>query len=256
MRGMPAPRTPRRTILITGASSGLGAGMARAWAARGRDLALCARRVDRLEALRDELLAAHPGTRVVVHPLDVTDGDQVAAVVHRAEADLGSLDRVVVNAGVGGGRPVGTGGAAANRAVVETNATAALAQCEAALEVFRRRGTGHLVVVSSFAAFRGLGGSATAYAASKAFVAVLAEGIRVDTHGTGIAVTTVHPGYVASEMTAGSRPPFLVDTATGVRAILRAVEAERAEAVVPAWPWVPLRPVFAHLPRAVLRRLG
>lgn len=245
----------RQTILITGASSGLGAGMARAWAARGRDLALCARRVDRLEALRAEIAARHPRVRVVVAGLDVTDAARVPEVVRAAERELGSLDRVVVNAGTGGGAPVGTGRAEDNRRVLETNLTAALTQCEAAMEVFRRRGAGHLVVVSSFAAFRGLGGGATAYAASKAGLAALAEGIRVDVSGTPIAVTTVHPGYVESEMTAGSRPPFLVDTATGVRAVVRAVEREQAVAVVPRWPWVPLRPVFARLPVPVLARL-
>lgn len=70
----------RKNTLITGASSGLGAGMARHLAASGHDLALTARRVDRLEALRAELLAAHPGIRVVVHALDVNDHDAVFRV--------------------------------------------------------------------------------------------------------------------------------------------------------------------------------
>ncbi|MGZ5409704.1 MAG: SDR family NAD(P)-dependent oxidoreductase, partial [Aeromicrobium sp.] len=71
----------RTNILITGASSGLGAGMARLFAAKGHNLALTARRVDRLDALRDELIAANPGIEVVVHALDVNDHDQVFAVV-------------------------------------------------------------------------------------------------------------------------------------------------------------------------------
>lgn len=229
--------------------------MAREWAARGRDLVLAARRVDRLEALRAELAGRHPGVRVVVAELDVTDPDRVFAVVRQAERELGSLDRVVVNAGLGGGGPVGTGQWADNRRLAETNFVAALAQCEAAMEVFRRRGEGHLVVISSFAAFRGLGGSATTYAATKAGLSVLAEGIRVDVLGTPIAVTTVHPGYVESEMIGDSRPPFLVDTPTGVRAIVAAVEREQAVAVVPRFPWVPLRPVFERLPLRVLGRL-
>lgn len=245
----------RRTILITGASSGLGAGMARAWAARGRDLVLAARRVDRLNALCAELTERHPKVRVVVAELDVTDPERVFAVVRQAERQLGSLDRVVVNAGVGGGAPVGTGRSADNLRVAQTNFVAALAQCEAAMEVFRRRGEGHLVVMSSFAAFRGLGGRATTYAATKAGVTALAEGIRVDVSGTLIAVTAVHPGYVESEITAGSRLPFLVDTAKGVRAIIAAVEREQAVAVVPRLPWAPLRPVFERLPVRVLRRL-
>ncbi|WP_447644288.1 SDR family NAD(P)-dependent oxidoreductase [Nocardioides zeae] len=94
-----------KTILITGASSGLGAEMARQFAALGHDLALCARRLDRLESLRDEIVAAHPGRRVEVRELDVTDDDAVAAVVADLAATFGHLDRVVVNAGLGKGRP-------------------------------------------------------------------------------------------------------------------------------------------------------
>ena len=98
-----------KTILITGASSGLGAEMARQFADRGHDLALCARRLDRLEELRAEILAAHPGRRVDVRALDVTDDDQVFAVFRAfrddAAADGRTIDRVVVNAGPRQGRP-------------------------------------------------------------------------------------------------------------------------------------------------------
>src|SRR4051812_28257838 len=99
----------RKTILITGASSGLGEGMAREFAARGRDLALCARRADRLETLKRELLSRHQGIRVSIKALDVTDHESVFAVFREVAAELGGLDRVVVNAGVGKGQPIGSG---------------------------------------------------------------------------------------------------------------------------------------------------
>src|SRR4051812_1614140 len=100
----PMPRhspMPRRNILITGASSGLGAGMAREFAARGRNLALCARRTDRLEILKAELLAAHPGITVSLRALDVNDHAQVFEVFREFAVEFGSLDRVIVNAGMG-----------------------------------------------------------------------------------------------------------------------------------------------------------
>src|SRR5687767_4140148 len=104
------PAGPRRppdwaamTTLITGASSGLGAEMARQLADRDEDLALCARRTDRLEELRSELLADRPGLRVEVRALDVDDHDAVFAVVRDFASSLGRLDRVVVNAGIGRG---------------------------------------------------------------------------------------------------------------------------------------------------------
>ena len=85
--------TDRKTILITGASSGLGEGMARRWAAQGKNLALCARRLDRLEELRAELLAANPSITVAVRELDVADGDAVERV-------FGELDAASFQAGI------------------------------------------------------------------------------------------------------------------------------------------------------------
>ncbi len=105
----------RKTILITGASSGLGAEMARQFAARGHDLALAARRTDRLEQLKAEIVAAHPEVRVEVRALDVDDHDAVFEVFRAFRTDFGSIDRVVVNAGLGKGAPLGTGRFDANR---------------------------------------------------------------------------------------------------------------------------------------------
>ena len=85
----------RKNILITGASTGLGEGMAREWAAKGCNLALCARRADKLQALQRELQQAHPDIRVLVRGLDVCDYDQVFAVFRGFREELGSLDRVV-----------------------------------------------------------------------------------------------------------------------------------------------------------------
>src|SRR5687768_3877111 len=191
----------RKNVLITGASSGLGAGMARILAAKGHNFALTARRVDRLEALKAEIEAAHPDAQVVVHALDVNDHDQVFAVFKQSIRELGGLDRVIVNAGLGKGGRVGTGKFHANKETMETNFVAALAQCEAAMEHFYERKAGHLVVISSMSAMRGMPGSITAYAATKAGLAHLAEGIRSDLinrKGHDIKVTTLDPGDIAA----------------------------------------------------------
>ncbi|WP_331743820.1 SDR family oxidoreductase (plasmid) [Streptomyces sp. NBC_01136] len=243
--------TVRQNILITGASSGLGEGMARAFAARGRDLALCARRTERLYQLREELLAARPGITVTVRELDVNDHDQVFEVFHAFRADLGHLDRVIVNAGLGKGQPIGTGRFDANLATAQTNFTAALAQCEAAMEIFRTQRTGHLVVVSSMSAMRGLPRNLTTYAATKAGVSALAEGIRAEMTATRtpIAVTTIHPGYIATDLSTGAaKTPLMTSAEKGVRAMVKAIEREGADAKVPAWPWVPVGFLMRHLP--------
>ena len=96
----------------------------------------------------------------------------------------------------------------------------------------------------------------TTYAATKSGVAALAEGIRSDVYDTPIAVTTLFPGFIASEMTAKARKtPFLVDTETGCRAMVAAMEREPAEATVPAWPWRPIGLASRLLPLRVVRRL-
>ncbi|TAM87556.1 MAG: SDR family oxidoreductase [Jatrophihabitans sp.] len=247
----------RQRILITGASSGLGAQMARQWGASGRDLALCARRLDRLTALRDELGLANPAARVEVRALDVTDFEAVLRTFAELDETLGGLDRVVVNAGLGKGAPIGTGRFAANRETIETNVLGALAQCEAAMQLFRARGRGHLVVISSMSARRGMPGSMTAYAASKAAVASLAEGLRAELIGTPIKVTTLFPGYIRSEMheKAAGRTPLMSGTEAGVRAMIRAIEREVAASAVPPWPWKALTPVLRYAPLRLVRRL-
>ena len=248
------PRTVRQRILITGASSGLGEGMARRFAAMGRDLALAARRTDRLEALRAELVAAHPGVRVEVAALDVDDPEAVATVLPELAGRLGGVDRVVVNAGIGKGASVGTGGARVNRAVLVTDALGAHATCEAAMELFRAQGRGHLVLISSVASIRGMRQTRTAYGASKAALNALGEGIRSDVHGSGIVVSTILPGYIATDINVGRRGPFTVDLDTGVRALVAAVEKEPVRAFVPAWPWAAIAAVLRLAPLRVIRR--
>ena len=246
----------RRNILITGASSGLGEGMARIFATRGHNLALCARRSERLEKLKAELEGEHLDITVAVRSLDVNDHPQVFDVFYALRDELGGLDRIVVNAGGGKGAPVGSGRFSVNAETAQTNFVGALAQCEAAMEIFRAAGAGHLVVVASIQAVRGFPGAMATYAASKAGVAALAEGIRCDVVGTPIKVTTLLPGYIRSEMTAGVRgAPFMVDNDTGSRALVEAIEKEVATAAVPPWPWRLVGPVLKVLPRSVVRRM-
>jgi short-subunit dehydrogenase len=247
--------THRQRILITGASAGLGRGMALEFAARGRDLALCARRMDRLTDLRAQIAAEFPSVRVAVRALDVTEFDRVAPTFRELSDELGGLDRVIVNAGIGRGAPVGTGGFADNWATVNTNFVAALAQCEAAIELFKRGQGGHLVTISSIAAIRGLPRAQTVYAATKAGLSSLTEGIRADTWGSNIRVSAILPGYIETEILSGSRRrPFMVDAATGCRAIVRAIERERPTACVPGWPWAPIAMLMRHVPLGLLLR--
>ena len=239
----------RRRILITGASSGLGAGMARAFAARGRDLALCARRIDRLNDLKTELSQRYPAITVAVAELDVDDHEAVPRVFAALAGELGGLDRVIVNAGVGKGAPLGTGKLWANKATIETNLVSALVQIETALEMFRKQGSGHLVLISSVLGNKGVAGAKAAYAASKAGVSSLGESLRAEYASGPITITVIEPGYIESEMTARTAKTMLmVDNDTGVAKMVGAIEREKGRAIVPGWPWLPLVVMLKVLP--------
>lgn len=257
----PASGIPARTVVITGASAGLGAEMARQLAAQGYDLALCARRRERLEALRTEILAAHPGRTVLVAAMDVNEPDRVFEVFRGFRDDFAAagqrVDRVVVNAGLGKGAPLGIGRYDANRETAMTNFVGALTQTEAAMEIFRAQDSGHLVMISSMSAMRGLPRSMTTYAATKAGVAHLAEGLRNELYGKPIKVSVLYPGYIASEMNeqVADRAPMMVSTEKGVRAMVEAIEKEKASACVPPLPWAPMSVVMKHAPLGIFKKL-
>lgn len=248
-----------KTILITGASSGLGAEMARQFAAKGYNLALCARRVERLEELKRDIQASSPSVKVALKALDVTDSDAVFRVFAAFKEEFKQIDRVIVNAGMGKGGSLGTGLFKHNKATLETNLVAALAQCEAALEIFRAQQSGHLVTISSMSALRGMPRAMTAYAASKAGLVNLTEGIRADLmrSKSPIKVSCIMPGFIRSELNEKVKnTPFMVDTVPGVQAMVKAIEKEKAQSYVPSWPWTIMAFLIKRLPLNVVMKLG
>lgn len=245
------------TIIITGASAGLGAEMARQFAALGYDLGLCARRTEKMEALRSEITAAHPDRRVVLKALDVTDDEAVFRVFEEITAEFGTVERVIVNAGLGKGAALGKGRYDANRQTAMTNFVGALAQSEAAMGIFRAQGRGHLVMISSMSALRGMRKAMTVYAATKAGVAAIAEGLRSE-NVPGLDVSVIYPGYIRSEMNehVAQKTRFMVDTEVGVRSMVAAIEKRKVKAYVPAWPWVPIGFAMKRLPLSLVRKLS
>ncbi|SPM30907.1 NADP-dependent 3-hydroxy acid dehydrogenase YdfG [Mycobacterium terramassiliense] len=231
--------------------------MARSFAAKGRDLGLCARRTERLDELKAELTQRYPGIKVAVAALDVNDHEQVPKVFAELNDELGGIDRVVVNAGIGKGAKLGSGKLWANKATIETNLVAALVQIEAALEMFAKSppqaggapSSGHLVLISSVLGNKGVPGVKAAYCASKAGLTSLGESLRAEYPSGPIKVSVIEPGYIESEMTAKSSSTMLmVDNETGVKALVAAIEREPGRAVVPWWPWAPLVQLLRVLP--------
>ena len=247
----------RQNILITGASSGLGYTMAKQYAQQGKNLALCARRTERLEELKAEITGINPDVQVSIRELDVNDHDQVFEVFKAFIEDLGHIDRVIVNAGMGKGASLGTGYFYANKQTAITNFVSAIAQCEAAMEHFRERNAGHLVMISSVSAVRGCRRALNVYAATKAAVSSLTEGLRVELLGSPIKATTIHPGFIRSEINEKvKKAPFMVDTETGCRAILKAIDKEGGNYYVPGWPWAFLARIMKLGPLSLVAKLS
>ena len=246
----------RKNVLITGASSGLGEGMARAFAAKGCNLALCARRVENLEAIKSDLEAKYPDVQVLIKALDVCDYEQVFTVFNAFRDELGSLDRVIVNAGMGKGASMGTGYFHANLRTAQTNFTGALAQCEAAMTIFREQNAGHLVTISSMSALRGMPRAINIYAATKAGLRTMTEGLRADVIGTPIKVSCILPGFILTPINEDlKKAPMRVDLETGCKALVKAIEKEPGEAKVPGWPWVPMGWLMKVLPLSVVAKM-
>ncbi len=228
-----------RRTLITGASSGLGAGLAQALARRGDRLVLFARRADRLEAVAQRAQANHPHKlRPLVFPLDVTDTEAVERAVREAQAQLGGIDLLILNAGIGDAQRVERfdfEDAHRLARMLEVNLVSTLYLLGAVLPGMRARRRGHIVGVSSLAAYRGLPGS-WVYSASKAGLSTLLEGLRIDLRPYGIAVTTISPGFVRTAITERNRfpMPFLMDLEPAVRIMCRGIERRAREV---RFPW-------------------
>lgn len=247
----------RKNILITGASSGLGHGMAVEFAKQGCNLALCARRVERLEELKEQLEGINPNIKVFIRSLDVNDHDAVFSVFKAFRDDMGTLDRVIVNAGMGKGASIGTGYFHANKQTAVTNFVSAVAQCEAAMDIFREQNAGHMVTISSISAVRGFRRAMTVYAATKAAITSLSEGIRIDVRNTPIKVTCIHPGFIRSEINDKvEKVPFIVDTETGCKAMVKAINKEKANSYVPTWPWAWLHWILRIAPQSWIAKMS
>lgn len=247
----------RQTILITGASSGLGRGMAIEYAKQGKHLALCARRLGNLELLKTSIEADYPDAKVSIKSLDVNDHEAVFRVFHEFKAEFGQLDRVIINAGMGKGASLGKGFSHANVATAQTNFVAAVVQAEAAMEIFREQNAGHLVTISSFSALRGFPRALTVYAATKAAITTLSEGLRVDLLGTPIKVSCIHPGFIRSELNEKVKNmPFLVDLESGCRSLVKEIDKEKPNSFAPRWPWGMLKWVVRIAPLSFLAKMG
>ncbi len=230
------------SVWLSGASSGLGAALARELASRGCRLALFARRGSELEKLRDELLAARAEAEVLVQAGDVRERARVREAVEEAERRFGGLDVVILNAGTGDSLFPENFDAGVVERIFAVNLLGAVYGIEAALPGMLARRSGKIVGISSIAGFRGLPGSAP-YCASKAALTTFLESLRLDLRGTGIQVITVTPGFIKTPLTDRNRypMPFLQPPDRAARRIVRGIERGKRVIHFPKRLTVPMK---------------
>ena len=222
-----------KVVMITGASSGIGKGLALELASRGAKLGLLARR----ENLLDEMVNALRlrGGKALAVAADVRDADAVKAAANRVRADLGPIDILIANAGIGTSSHISQLDPIHVANVISINVLGAANSVAAVVPQMVERGTGQLVAISSLAAYRGLAKSA-AYCASKAAMSAYFESVRIDLRGTGVGVTIIHPGFIKTPLTAGreAHMPYLMELDYAVKKIVSAIEKGKKSV---AFPW-------------------
>jgi len=222
-----------RRILITGASAGLGAALARRFAASGTTLLLCARRAERFKPLAEELRAK--GAEVQFAQIDTADSAALRDWIAQIWRD-GPVDVAILNAGVFSGRtPDGRAEqSAAASSLIATNLTGSIVAGLELAEKMRARRAGHLVFISSLAAFSP-SADAPSYSASKAGLTSFARGLREDLAPANVQVSLVHPGHVATRQTAQHIGPLpgLVQVDDAAALIMRGLTRGRAEIAFP-----------------------
>jgi NAD(P)-dependent dehydrogenase (short-subunit alcohol dehydrogenase family) len=250
-----------KVVLITGASSGIGRGLALELARRGAKLGLMARGVTAQKAAAaavggrrstDQPVSISPSpallevvkeietqtdstNNTIVLPADVRDARSVRAAADRLRQQFGKIDVLIANAGIGATTDATELDPAEFANVLSVNVLGAVNCIAAVLPEMVAQGSGQLVAISSLSAYRGLRKSA-AYCASKAAVSSLFESVRIDLTGRGVDVTIIHPGFIKTPLTAGrkAKMPFLMELDYAVDKIIRAIEKRKKSY---AFPW-------------------
>ena len=223
-----------KVIFLTGASSGIGEALALELAVRGATLGLVARREEMLQDLAGRCESAGGSARVFA--CDVTDATALQNAAEKFRAEFGRIDILIANAGIGGNN-VETRALQpeAVKKVIDINLLGAANAVHAVLPDMLKRGSGHLVAISSLAGFRGLPKSA-AYSASKAGMTAFFESVRLDVQDKGVDVTIIQPGFIKTPLTSGrgNKMPYLMELEDAIPLFLNAIEKKKKFA---AFPW-------------------
>ncbi|MBI5428883.1 MAG: SDR family oxidoreductase [Nitrosomonadales bacterium] len=244
-------KTHVKSVVISGASGGIGLALARHYLLRGATIAALARRDELLQALAAEF----PG-RVHCYALDVRDAPDMRRAADDFIGRVGVPDVVIANAGVSVGTLTEyTEDIDAFQQVMDINVLGMVKTFQPFVAAMRREQQGTLVGIASVAGFRGLPG-ASAYSASKAAAISYLESLRVELHGSGVKVVTICPGYIRTPMTAANPypMPFMLDADAAASRMARVIGQQAAFAVIP-WQMDMVGRALKLMPRGLYDRL-
>lgn len=242
------------SVVITGASSGIGKALAFEFAARGYNLGLVARRKEVLDQIKTDIELSHQ-IQVEVASCDVADTDSVFPVLEDLKKRLSQIDIVIANAGISGINKTGTGKFDKDKQIMAVNVIGAMATVDAAARLFRQQKYGHIVGISSVAAFVSIPGSA-AYSASKAALSNYLQAVGIELQKHHIKVTAVHPGFVKTDLAPNmEKYPFVIEADKAAKDIVDGILKEKKNIIVPNMPWSIIKRLLPLVPGSIMEKV-
>lgn len=251
------PLNPRRRAIVVGASVGMGAALSKKLAKEGYVVALVARQKDKLNILCEEINQAEGETCALAYPHDVSNYQEVPALLQKIVADLGGLDTFIFMAGVnfppGGNDKYNFEN---DRQMVEINLIGGMAWLSPVAEMFQAAKAGQIVGIGSVAGDRGRVGN-PGYNTSKAGLATYLEALRNRLTRHGVNVLTVKPGFVKTEMlkAAVGPTPFAIPVEKAVDDIYKTMQ-KRKQSIYTPFFWQYIMLVIRHIPSFIFRKLS
>lgn len=245
------------SVIITGASAGIGRSLAYEFAKQGYSLGILARREDKLNEIKKDLLRIYPSSflQVEVAHLDVANTNQVFEVIPQMVQAFGTVDMIIANAGIAERQQTGTPFEKKSK-VIQTNLLGTIATIDASLAIFEKQGFGHAVAISSLAGFRGIARNAI-YCASKAGLSIYMEALIAEYQDSPIHLTCLNPGFIDTEINQDVKlRPFVISPDRAAVEIYQLLEKKVEVSSIPVMPWMLLEPLIRLMPGMIVKRLG
>lgn len=249
------PLKPLPVAVVVGASSGIGAALARKLAKEGYKVALLARRADLLEDLCSQINQAAGERRAFSYEHDVTDFESIPALFQQVLKELNTIDVFVYNSGLMYTVGMSEYAFEKDQSTVEVNLLGGMAWLGQAAILFERMGAGHLVGISSVAGDRGRVANPP-YHAAKAGMSAYLESLRNRLSRTGVHVLTVKPGYVKTDLLGDVATPFPPSSAEDVATATYKAIQRRKQVLYTPWWWRFILLIVQHIPSFIFRRMS